>query len=928
MPFTKAKAQWVTIPDTNFVNWLNNNGYAGCMNGSLMDTTCITIVSETRVDCIGSNIKDFNGLQYFDSLDTLNCFGNNLSQSAFPVLHAPLRWLNCSYNFLISLPILPPTITHLNCSDNLILTTVAAPLPDSLTNFNCSGNDLMSLPPLPSGLSNLGCSENLLTSLPNLPGNLQYIHTNKNQLTSLPPLPSSLVNLYCSDNLLGTLPTLPNTLEILHCENNQLTALPALTPNLKNLHCENNLITSIPMLPVNLRNFDCSNNQLSTLPALNDSLRGLGCANNFLSTLPTLPDSLQFLYCYNNQLTILPPLPYNLTHLYCQHNLLTQLPALPNPLTISWINCSNNLLTSLPTLTPSIHSFFCDSNQITSLPTLPNTLDYLSCSSNQLTNLPTLPPLLSMLLCENNQISCFPIFPNSLGYPLSFDIVPNPFSCLPNYTPQMDSAMLAIPLCQDNDVINNPNACPAIKGIIGYTYQDLNSNCAMGSADGLIYNIPVQLFDSAGALIKTFYTLNNGAYNYILDSGAYTVVIDTLGKPYTVNCISPGVDSTFTLTTANPLAGSVNFEIACKSGFDVGAQSIHSTGIIFPGMPHQVHVAAGNVSLWNNLNCASGIGGIVVISVTGPVAYDSISSNALIPSNISNNVFTYNIADFGTLDLNAFSIWFTTNITAQSGNWICVSVDVIPSVPDNDSTNNQLSFCYNVLNSFDPNDKQVYPDTVPPLYNDWFTYTIRFQNTGTAPAQNIRIVDTLDSNLDLSTFEIINYSHANTTTLTGNIATFRFPAIQLPDSSTNEEASHGFIQYRIKPLSNLALGTQINNTAHIYFDFNSPIATNNAQSNFTNTVSAINLKPQISNITLYPNPVTNGILKINFRSPQNQPVQLTLFDLTGRKVFSSKINSTLSAQTIALPKLANGVYTCELTAKGLKASKKLVILSK
>ena len=42
---------------------------------------------------------------------------------------------------------------------------------------------------------------------------------------------------------------------------------------------------------------------------------------------------------------------------------------------------------------------------------------------------------------------------------------------------------------------------------------------------------------------------------------------------------------------------------------------------------------------------------------------------------------------------------------------------------------------------------------------DELTYTIRFQNTGTAPAQDIYVLDTLDANLDWSTLKIKNMSH-------------------------------------------------------------------------------------------------------------------------------------------------------------------------
>jgi uncharacterized repeat protein (TIGR01451 family) len=148
-----------------------------------------------------------------------------------------------------------------------------------------------------------------------------------------------------------------------------------------------------------------------------------------------------------------------------------------------------------------------------------------------------------------------------------------------------------------------------------------------------------------------------------------------------------------------------------------------------------------------------------------------------------------------------------------------------------------------------------------PGYQDWLTYTIHFQNLGNAPAFNIRVLDTLSTNLNLSTFEIIGYSHQNNTLLVGNILTMRFPNIMLPDSASDPSGSQGFIQYRIKPLANLPVGTQIENTAHIYFDFNPAVVTNTSVNNFTTAVGNTSIS-ESKKLFVYPNPST-GIFTIS-----------------------------------------------------------------
>src|SRR5438093_2053651 len=63
-------------------------------------------------------------------------------------------------------------------------------------------------------------------------------------------------------------------------------------------------------------------------------------------------------------------------------------------------------------------------------------------------------------------------------------------------------------------------------------------------------------------------------------------------------------------------------------------------------------------------------------------------------------------------------------------------------------------------------------------------------------------------------------THQPRSTLFPYTTLFRsFPNINLTDSGSNEPASHGFIQYKIKLQTGVPAGTQIQNTAYIYFEF-------------------------------------------------------------------------------------------------------------
>ena len=160
------KAQFVTIPDANFVAWLQGN-VPSAMTGNQMDTTSLAVTNRKYIKLHNLNIADLTGIKYFTSLDTLEC----------------------SHNPITTITALPNSITHLYVfmSPLTSLTT----LPTSLLYFNINGTQLTALPSLPPSLKELYCKNNQLTSLPSLPNSLILIDCGYNLLTAIPPLPNS-----------------------------------------------------------------------------------------------------------------------------------------------------------------------------------------------------------------------------------------------------------------------------------------------------------------------------------------------------------------------------------------------------------------------------------------------------------------------------------------------------------------------------------------------------------------------------------------------------------------------------------------------------------------------------------------------------------------------------------------------------------------
>ncbi len=766
----------------------------------------------------------------------------------------------------------------------------------NLRKLNCSSNRLSFLPNLPQLLDTLICYFNQLTFLPQLPHTLRYIQTSYNQLTALPALPINLEHLHCQQNNISSIPQLPNTLKTLNIGGNSLSVLPTLNDSLEELYCANNQISLMPTLPSLLKELSCDKNQLTSLPLLPNTLSKLYCGYNLLTAIPSLPVNLSVLYCPNNKITSLPTLGGALTGLVCSWNNITSLP---------------------PTLPNSLISLNCSYNQLVSIPSLPSTIQYLDCGGNvNISSLPALPSFLNSLNCYNTNLKCLP----KLGVVRSLEFRGTGITCLPNM-PQQNNfcqpSLDTIPIC---DAFNS-NSCDVFYNISGMVFIDSNNNCVKDVSEKVSNNTKLLLYRNS-VLVQQSITNSFGQYTFNTDLDVYRIRIDTVGLPVMVSCPS-SLSHTSVITLQDSIDTDKDFGVYCKPGFDLGVHSaVRDSGILFPAQKAGIRIKAGDISQLFGLNCVSGVSGKVVVIYSGPVTYSGVRQGSLTPT-ITGNTLTYTIADFGAIDINtALGLIFLTDTFAQIGQQLCLSITVIPDVAgDINNTNNTLRICLPIVNSYDPNMKEVSPiNTIAPD-EDWLTYTIHFQNMGNAPAIHIYVMDTLDSNLDESSIQILGSSHRMLTEIKGKFARFNFPNINLIDSATNEPESKGWLQYKIKKKNNLALGTQIKNTASIYFDFNAPVVTNTV----TNTVAEPSAVSYIghptSDIRLFPNP-TNDVVYISY-SPETVPA-ISLYNLNGAQINLPSFQNLEGLASISLSNLPAGVYFVSVEVEGSVVRKKVV----
>ncbi len=235
---------------------------------------------------------------------------------------------------------------------------------------------------------------------------------------------------------------------------------------------------------------------------------------------------------------------------------------------------------------------------------------------------------------------------------------------------------------------------------------------------------------------------------------------------------------------------------------------------------------------------------------------------------------------------------FKVPASVAIGTEVCTTANIGPSNGDLFPADNTRLRCATVVGSYDPNDKQAEPATqITPAEiagREPVIYTVRFQNTGTFPANFIRITDTLSEFVDPATFQLLSASHPCTWTMrhAGEIA-FDFPNIELPPVTTDEPGSHGFVQYSVQARQDLPLGIPVRNTAHIFFDYNSPVVTNTTET-VVSLVDAVQDATDLV-ISIFPNPA------VDFARLE-LPVAglLTVTDVLGRLIRQNQVTAGLT----------------------------------
>ena len=743
------------------------------------------------------------------------------------------------------------------------------------------------------------------TNINDLSG-IEYFENLSSFLMSTAPITSidvsSLSNLTyfrCNYTALANV-TLNSSIEIVEVDHNQLSALDISgCPSLSNLQCQNNMLTVLDLSNnPNLLYLNCGHNQL---PALNvtplTDLRYLSCDNNMIMALDIEPlHDLERLDCNNNQLTSLAVTgKTNLERLYCSHNSISELD-----------------MTDVGSAVPNFGFFglfelVCAYNDLTSIDTSVmgnETKIWADVSFN--TNL-TFINIKNGVLLEDS-IPAEPPLPASGIY---FEGTPNlQYICTDEYNLNYMQQKVAI-YGYSNCVVNS--YCTFTPGenyfvIGGQSTYDLNNN-GCDETDptfaGLQYNI------SDGTSTRTFFFDQNGNYSVAALQGTHvlTPIFENpaffTAVPESITVTFPGEETPFTQNfciVANGNHADVEVLVlplnAARPGFD----------------SHYQVLLKNNGNLMHNGTVTFSYGDDIhdVIDVTP--ASTSSANNALIWDFINLVPYetrTYNI----TLNLNSP----TETPAVNGGDVLTIGAAVVIAEADEFPENNTHQLNQTVVNSLDPNDIVCLEgETVgTDIVGEYVHYLIRFENVGTASAQNIVVRDQIDAGkFDISSLKPLSASHTYETRISSeNLVEFIFENINLPFNDANND---GYVGFKIKTLPTLAIGDTFTQQASIFFDYNFPILTNNESTTITALAAA---EFETEKIKIYPNPAGD---RINIEYGNGIEIQtLHIYNLVGQIVLSQSSNLH---DAINVSSLQTGHYFIKLESAQGTATEKFIKL--
>jgi uncharacterized repeat protein (TIGR01451 family) len=471
-------------------------------------------------------------------------------------------------------------------------------------------------------------------------------------------------------------------------------------------------------------------------------------------------------------------------------------------------------------------------------------------------------------------------------------------------------------VCSSNSpTLNFPVNCDSsdiqTSCITGLVFCDPNMNGVIDSGEVVIPNAPIILSNGI-----TIYTDSLGVFNYSGAQNPSGLLDLEISSTWLNNNGFALANNVFTVPTDCDSLTTVYIGIDCSP---VLCSNLYAS--VSPWMGYFQN-QNNNISInWGNYGPNATTGYALTLTFPDGVTPNTNSinnPNYIISGNTITWTFPANSSYFNNSDFISFFV--PPVFPSGTPHTYTSTITALGSTEDCSTLNNAGALTMILGNSYDPNDKSSsQPPIINPDTQEEFMYVVRFQNTGTAPAQDVYILDTLSNNLDWSTLRVHYASHfMQLVDLGDGLIKFNFPGIWLPDSTANEPESHGKVIFSIEEKASNIENSVIENTAYIYFDWNEAIITNTTYSINAYPSSAGQDINSLLEISVFPNPTAD---EINIFSG-NQIDEIQVLDITGKVIFSKE--SDRFNEIIDLSHLAKGVYLIQVRSEAKISTLKIV----
>jgi hypothetical protein len=313
----------------------------------------------------------------------------------------------------------------------------------------------------------------------------------------------------------------------------------------------------------------------------------------------------------------------------------------------------------------------------------------------------------------------------------------------------------------------------------------------------------------------------------------------------------------------------------------------------------------------------------------GTIEYKYPAGMTLISSTVSplthiGNKITFSVGSLVPGASGTIYLEMKTPMSFTLGSIKCDTAIILPITGDIVQSNNTSYECDSVVASWDPNDKTPNPKGIGsdgniPSSTSEIGYLIRFENEGNWRTYRVRVEDEIDPSFDINSVMIGDVSHAFRLVRNGSKLIWYFDNIELTPKSVDPNRSHGYIQYTLQLKSGLALGTQLKNTAYIYFDANPAIITNTTKNTLKNADESASVRAMNADDLLDFNWRLNGD-KLTVSSPSRMQA-IRVYDISGKLLLDRAVNS--DSYEVANTTVTSGIYIVHVEIDNQTVIKKI-----